>query len=91
MFTSSSRDIMPQKKVLVYSTPTCPHCVALKEYLKEHNVKYTDIDVSQDREALDEMVEKSGQMGVPVIIIDDKTVIVGFDRAALEMELDIQD
>ncbi len=82
---------MPQKKVVVYSTPTCPHCIDLKAYLKEHNIKYTDIDVSHDSEALDEMVEKSGQMEVPVIIIDDETVIVGFDRALLEMELDIQD
>ncbi len=82
---------MPQKNVVVYSTPTCPHCIALKEYLKEHNVKYKEIDVSQDREALDEMVQKSGQMSVPVIVIDDETVIVGFDRAALEKELDIQD
>ncbi len=82
---------MPQKNVVVYSTPTCPYCVSLKEYLKEHNVKYKEIDVSQDREALDEMVEKSGQMGVPVIIIDDKIVIVGFDRAELERALDIQD
>ncbi len=82
---------MPQRKVVVYSTPTCPHCISLKEYLRKHNVKYKDIDVSQDSKALDEMVEKSGQIGVPVIVIDGKTVIVGFDRAALEKELGIQD
>lgn len=82
---------MPQKKVVVYSTPTCPYCVAAKEYLDEHKVEYRDIDVSKDKEALDEMVRRSGQMGVPVIVIDDKTVIVGFDREKLKKALKLKD
>ena len=70
-------------KVTVYSTPTCPHCVHAKEFLKEKNVDFEDIDVSADREKAKEMVEKSGQMGVPVIDVDGK-IIVGFDQARLQ-------
>jgi glutaredoxin-like YruB-family protein len=80
-----------QPKVKVFSTPTCPYCHQAKEYLKEHNIKYEDIDVSKDQAAANEMIEKSGQMGVPVIIIDNKTVIVGFDRDALKKALKIKD
>jgi len=80
-----------QPKVKVFSTPTCPYCHAAKEYLKEHKIKYEDIDVSKDQAAANEMIEKSGQMGVPVIIIDNKTVIVGFDRDALRKALKLKD
>ena len=66
-------------KVKVYSTPVCPYCVALKEFLKEHNIEFEEVDVSQDEAAQKEMVEKSGQMGVPVVEIDGE-IIVGFDR-----------
>ena len=70
-------------KVTVYSTPTCPHCVHAKEFLKEKDVDFEDIDVSADREKAKEMVEKSGQMGVPVIDVDGK-IIVGFDQGKLQ-------
>lgn len=80
-----------QSKVKVYSTPTCPYCHAAKEYLKAHKIKYEDIDVSKDQQAAEEMIEKSGQMGVPVIIIDNKDVIVGFDREALRKALKLKD
>jgi glutaredoxin 3 len=66
-------------KIKVFSTPSCPYCVTLKEFLKERDVAFEDIDVSQNRAALDEMVEKSGQMGVPVVEIDGQ-VVVGFDK-----------
>ena len=69
-------------KVTVYSTPTCPHCHHAKDYLKENNVSFEDFDVSQDREKAREMVEKSGQMGVPVIDIDG-TIVVGFDQGKI--------
>ena len=65
------------KKVTVYSTPTCPYCVYAKDYFKENNVAFTDIDVSRDHSAAQEMITKSGQMGVPVIDIDG-TILVGF-------------
>jgi len=65
--------------VKVYSTSSCPYCVMAKEFFKQNNVKYQDIDVGEDEEAAKEMVEKSGQMGVPVIDINGK-IIVGFDK-----------
>ena len=66
-------------KVKVFFTPMCPYCVTLKEFLKEHHIEFEEIDVSQDEAAQKEMIEKSGQMGVPVVEIDGE-VIVGFDR-----------
>lgn len=70
--------------VIVYSTPTCPFCKMAKEFLQEKKVEYKSVDVSTDRKAADEMMKKSGQMGVPVIV-SGKTVIVGFDRPKLEI------
>jgi glutaredoxin 3 len=67
------------KKITVYSTPTCPYCIKVKQYLKEKDVAYTDIDVSQDTTKAQEMVDRSGQMGVPVLDIDGE-IIVGFDK-----------
>ena len=78
------------RKVRIFSTPSCPYCVTLKEYLKEHNVAFEDIDASQDKNALDEMVEKSGQMGVPVVDIDGE-IIIGFDKNKINQLLNIND
>jgi len=69
--------------VKVYSTPTCPYCKTAKEYLDSKNISYQDIDVSSDKEALEEMVKASGQMGVPVIVINGEA-IVGFDKARID-------
>lgn len=77
-------------KVKIYSTPSCPYCVTLKEFLKEHNVAFEDIDVSQDKKASDEMIEKSGQMGVPVVDIDGE-IVVGFDRRKIIKLLNIKE
>ena len=74
------------KNVKVYSTPTCPWCHKAKEFLKENNIKFEDINVAEDEKARDYMIEKSGQMGVPVIEIDDQ-IIVGYDKEALEKML----
>lgn len=76
--------------VRVFSTPTCAYCFTLKEFLKEHNIKFEDIDVSQNQGALKEMVEKSGQMGVPVIEINGQ-VIVGFNKARIVELLNLND
>lgn len=65
--------------VRVYSTPFCPYCITLKQFLKEHNIGFEDIDVSKDENALEEMIKKTGQMAVPVIEINGET-IVGFDK-----------
>jgi len=75
--------------VKIYSTPTCPWCMKTKEFLKEHKIKFSDIDVSKNSRAAHEMVDKSGQMGVPVIDIDGK-IIVGFDEAELRKTLKIK-
>ena len=67
------------KKVTIYSTPTCHYCNLAKDYLKANNVPFESFDVSTDREKQAEILEKTGQMGVPVIMID-SDVIVGFDK-----------
>jgi len=73
--------------IKVYSTPSCPWCHKLKDYLKEKGVKFEDIDVAADQTKANEMIEKSGQMGVPQIEINGK-IIVGFDQEAIDKELD---
>jgi len=72
--------------VTVYSTKACPWCVKAKEYLDSLNVSYEAIDVGANREAAMEMIQKTGQRGVPVILVED-TVIVGFDKNALDEAL----
>jgi len=67
------------KKVKVYSTTVCPWCAKTKEFLKEHNIQFEDVNVAEDDEARNEMMEKSGQLGVPVIDIEGK-IVVGFDK-----------
>jgi glutaredoxin 3 len=74
------------KSVKVYSTPTCPWCIRVKQFLKENNVVFQDMDVSMDKQAADEMVQKSGQMGVPVIDIEGE-IIVGFDKEKIKQSL----
>ncbi len=68
---------MLKHNVTVYSTPTCPYCVYAKNYFIKNGVVFKDVDVSRDRTAAQEMVTKSGQMGVPVIDIDGN-ILVGF-------------
>ena len=75
--------------VKVYSTPTCPYCVKAKDYLKQLKVKYEDINVAENQEAANEMVEKSGQMGVPVLEINGQ-IIVGYDKDAINNALKIK-
>jgi glutaredoxin 3 len=69
--------------IKVYSTKTCPYCKLTKEFLTEKKIAFTDIDVAEDPAAANEMVKKSGQMGVPVIDIEG-TIIVGWNKSALE-------
>ena len=74
---------MTDKKVVIYSTPTCPYCKRAKDYLARKGISYTDRNVAADRDAAKEMVQKSGQMAVPVIIIDNE-IVVGFNQALLD-------
>ncbi|MFA5098789.1 MAG: Uxx-star family glutaredoxin-like (seleno)protein [Candidatus Paceibacterota bacterium] len=74
--------------VKIYSTQTCPYCEMAKEYLNEQGIEYKNYDVASDETARKEMVEKSGQMGVPVIDIDGK-IIVGFNKPEIEKALNL--
>ena len=74
------------KKVKIYSTPTCPFCMMAKKFLKENNIDFDDIDVSTDQIRVQEMIKKSGQMAVPVIDIDGE-IIVGFDKEKIRKAL----
>ena len=67
------------KKVRIYSTPTCHFCHMAKDFFREKEIEFEDFDVSVDQEKRKEMMDKSGQMGVPVIAIDDQ-LIVGFNK-----------
>ncbi|MDP2921039.1 MAG: glutaredoxin domain-containing protein [Candidatus Omnitrophota bacterium] len=77
---------MPNVKL--YSTSTCHYCAMAKEFLKKNNIQYENLDVGMNREAGKEMVNKSGQMGVPVLDIDGE-IIVGFDKDAISKALDL--
>ena len=74
------------KLVKVYSTPTCPYCIRAKQFLKDNAVSFEDIDVSRNQDAAQDMIKKSGQMGVPVIDIEGE-LIVGFDKEGIKKAL----
>ncbi len=76
------------KKVKVYSTPTCSYCIRAKQFLKDNNIQFENIDVSADQQKSEEMVKISGQMGVPVLDIEGE-IIVGFDKEAVKKALGI--
>lgn len=77
-------------KIIIYTTPTCVYCKMAKEFFKKHNVAYEEKDVAADPGAIDEMREKSGQIGVPVIDIDGK-IIIGFDQEGISKILGIKE
>ena len=76
------------KQVKVYSTPTCPYCIKTKQFLKDNSIEFENIDVSADQAKAQEMIQKSGQMGVPVIDIDGQ-IITGFDKDAITKALNL--
>ena len=77
------------KHVTIYSTPTCTYCNAAKEYFKANNIPFEPFDVATDLVRRQEMIEKSGQMGVPVIFVDNE-LVVGFDKERLNELLGIK-
>ena len=77
------------KGVIVYSTPTCPFCIRAKQFLKDNSIQFEDIDVSENHEKAQEMIKKTGQMGVPVLEIGGE-IIVGFDKDKIKEALDIK-
>ena len=79
----------PQKNVTVYTTPTCPWCTTVKNYLRKNGIRYNEVDVASDQNAAQSMVSKSGQQGVPQTDIDGQMVI-GFDQKKLNQLLEIK-
>ena len=79
---STSENPNAAKSVVIYSTPTCVYCNMAKEFFKEHSINYTEHNVAYDLTKRQEMVEKSGQLGVPVIEVNG-TIMVGFNKEKL--------
>jgi len=73
-------------KVIVYSTSVCPYCDFAKQFLKDNNIEFEEIDVAQNQEKAQEMIDKSGQMGVPVIEVDGQ-IVIGFNKEKLKQLL----
>jgi glutaredoxin-like YruB-family protein len=73
-------------KVCLYTTPVCPYCTALKNFLKEHNIEFKEVDVSEDEKTKEKIIQKTGQTGVPVIKIDDE-FIAGFEKEKISQAL----
>ena len=69
--------------IKVFSTPSCPFCVSLKDFLKEKGIEFEDINVAEDVDAAKEMIKKSKQMGVPVLETEEGEIVIGFDRAKI--------
>jgi len=78
-----------QPRVIVFSTPTCSYCTVTKRYFREKKIKFRDVDVSRDQKAAMDMQRKTGQTGVPVIMINNKP-IVGFDKPKINKLLGIK-
>jgi glutaredoxin 3 len=70
------------KKVEIYTTPTCSFCKMAKEFFQENNIEYTEYNVAEDAAKRDELIQKSGQMGVPVILVDGE-IVTGYDEEKL--------
>ena len=79
-----------QPKVIVFSTPTCSFCNTAKRYFREKGIRFTDVDVSRDAAAARDMQRRTGQMGVPVILINNRP-IVGFDKPKINRMLNIKE
>lgn len=86
---SDKGDAQPQKRVTVYTTPSCSWCTTLKKHLDHHGIRYKDIDISKDTKAAEEMTKRSGQQGVPQTDINGQ-MIVGFDKVKINSLLGIQ-
>jgi glutaredoxin-like YruB-family protein len=77
------------KKVKIYTAPGCPFCVLAKEYLKEKEIEFEEIDVSKDERGIKEVIEKTGQLGVPVLEIDSE-IVIGFDKERIDQILNLK-
>ena len=78
--------------ITIYSTPTCVYCKAAKKFFIDHNLDYKEVDVAMDPAAAQDLIEKSGQLGVPVIIVNQDgkdTVLVGYNQSKLKQVLSV--
>ncbi len=82
-------EVKKQPKVIIFTTPTCRFCNAAKRYFREKKIKFTDVDVSRDMRAARDMQRRTGQTGVPVILINNRP-IVGFDKPKINKLLGIR-
>lgn len=82
------KEIKPQPRVIVFSTPTCSFCNMAKKYFREKSIRFRDVDVSRDPAAARDMVRRSGQQGVPVIDIGGR-IVIGFDRVKIDKYLNL--
>lgn len=76
--------------IKVYSTPTCPYCRMVKDFLKQNKIEFEDVDVAADRKAAKEMIAKSGQMAVPVLDVNG-TIVVGADMGVIKKALKMEE
>lgn len=79
----STRREKKRHRVIVFTTPTCPHCRSAKRYLEQRGISYVEVDVSRDAAAARDMVRRTGEQGVPQIEIDGR-MVVGFNRAKID-------
>ncbi len=86
---ATSTKTKKRMKILVFTTPTCPHCRATKQYLRQRGIPFKEVDVSRDKHAARDMVKRSGQSGVPVIEINGK-IVVGFNRPKIDKLLGLR-
>ena len=80
-----------QKTVKVYSSPFCTFCILAKNFMKKHGIEYEDINVQEDEREARKVMELTGQTTIPVIIIDGKEILIGFDEEKLRKALEIKD
>lgn len=73
-----------KKKIIIYTSPACGHCILLKEFLNKRNIEFEEIDVLENPEKAEEMVKRTGQMGVPVIETAKGEILIGFNQQELE-------
>jgi glutaredoxin-like YruB-family protein len=75
-------------EVIVYTSPTCGWCQALKDYLRAREIDFEEVDVAMDPSLAQEMIEKSGQMGTPVVDIDGE-IVIGFNKPEIDQLLEL--
>lgn len=76
--------------VKIYTSPACPYCFTLREFLKEKGIEFEEVDVSKDEKARDEMIKKSGKLEAPIVEIDGQ-IVVGFDKEKIVKLLHIKE